>query len=152
MSDMRRVVITGMGMVSPLGAGVDHNWNAITNGKSGIRKIEHFEVSDIASQIAGIIPKNEDENPTDGAFNANLFMEPKDQRKTDIFIVYGMAAAQEAIEDSGWAPTDQESLERTGVLIGSGIGGLDTIHKTSVLMEQKGPRRVSPFLCTGLLD
>ena len=151
MSDMRRVVITGMGMVSPLGAGVDHNWNAITNGKSGIRKIEHFEVSDIASQIAGIIPKNEDENPTDGAFNANLFMEPKDQRKTDIFIVYGMAAAQEAIEDSGWAPTDQESLERTGVLIGSGIGGLDTIHKTSVLMEQKGPRRVSPFFVPACL-
>jgi len=151
MSDFRRVVITGMGMVSPLGVGVDHNWNAITNGKSGIKKIEHFEVSDIASQIAGVIPTTKDENPTDGAFNADLFMAPKDQRKVDIFITYGVAAAQEAVEDSGWAPTDEESLCRTGVLIGSGIGGLDEIYKTSLLMQERGPRRVSPFFVPACL-
>jgi len=140
-----------MGMVSPLGVGVDHNWNAITNGKSGIKKIEHFEVSDIASQIAGVIPTTKDENPTDGAFNADLFMAPKDQRKVDIFITYGVAAAQEAVEDSGWAPTDEESLCRTGVLIGSGIGGLDEIYKTSLLMQERGPRRVSPFFVPACL-
>ena len=151
MSDLRRVAITGMGMVSPLGFGVDHNWDAITNGKSGIKKIEHFEVSDIASQIAGIIPTTKDDNPTNGAFNADLFMAPKDQRKVDNFITYGMAAAQEAVEDSGWAPNDDESLERTGVLIGSGIGGLDEICKTSLLMQEKGPRRVSPFFVPACL-
>ncbi len=151
MSDMRRVVITGMGMVSPLGMGVDHNWNAITNGKSGIKKIKHFEVSDIASQIAGVIPTTNDENPLDGAFNADLYMAPKDQRKVDIFITYGMAAAQEAVEDSGWIPTDEESLERTGVMIGSGIGGLDEIYKTSLLMQERGPRRVSPFFVPACL-
>lgn len=147
----RRVVITGMGMVSPLGFGVDHNWKAITSGKSGIRKIEHFDVSDITSQIAGIIPKTEDENPKNGEFNANLFMEPKEQRKVDIFITYGMAAAQEAIEDAGWKPTDEESLNRTGVLIGSGIGGLDEIYKTSTLLNERGPRRISPFFVPAAL-
>ncbi|MCK5373949.1 MAG: beta-ketoacyl-ACP synthase II [Alphaproteobacteria bacterium] len=148
---MRRVVITGMGMVSPLGVGVEHNWNAIANGKSGIKKIEHFEVSDIKSQIAGVVPTTKDETPTDGAFNADLYMLPKDQRKVGIFIVYGMAASQEAVEDSGWAPTDDESLERTGVLIGSGIGGLDEIYKTSLLMNERGPRRVSPFFVPACL-
>lgn len=147
----RRVVITGMGMVTPLGFGVEHNWASITNGKSGIRKIEHFDVSDITSQIAGIIPKTDDENPQDGAFNANLFMEPKEQRKVDIFITYGMAAAQEAIEDSGWMPSDEESQNRTGVLIGSGIGGLDEIYKTSTLMNERGPRRISPFFVPAAL-
>ncbi len=151
MSDLRRVVITGMGMVSPLGVGVDHNWDAITNGKSGIKKIEHFEISDIASQIAGVIPTTKDDNPKDGKFNADLFMPPKEQRKVDVFITYGVAAAQEAVEDSGWAPADQESLERTGVMIGSGIGGLDTIAKTAILMEERGPRRVSPFFVPACL-
>ena len=145
MSDLRRVVITGMGMVTPLGFGVDHNWSEITNGKSGIRKIEHFKISDIASQIAGIIPVTKDKNPQNGDFNADLFLEPKEQRKVDIFITYGMAAAQEAIEDSGWTPTEEEDQNRTGVLIGSGIGGLDEIYKTSILMNERGPRRVSPF-------
>lgn len=145
MSDLRRVVITGMGMVTPLGFGVDHNWSEITNGKSGIRKIEHFKISDIASQIAGIIPKTTDKEPKKGDFNADLFLEPKEQRKVDIFITYGMAAAQEAIEDSGWTPDNEEDQNRTGVLIGSGIGGLDEIYKTSILMNERGPRRVSPF-------
>lgn len=148
---MRRVVITGMGMVSPLGYGVEHNWNAITNGQSGIKKIEHFDVSDIPSQIAGIIPTTKDENPQNGEFNADLFVSPKEQRKIDVFITYGMAAAQEAIEDAGWAPEDEESLNRTGVLIGSGIGGLDEIYKTSTLMNERGPRRISPFFVPAAL-
>lgn len=148
---MRRVVVTGLGMVSPLGVGVEHNWTEITNGKSGIRKIEHFDVSDISSQIAGIIPRSEDENPTGGAYNPNVFMEPKEQRKVDEFIVYGMAAAQEAIADADWTPSDEESLNRTGVLIGSGIGGLDEIYKTSTLMNERGPRRISPFFVPAAL-
>lgn len=148
---MRRVVVTGMGMVSPLGYGVEHNWNAITNGKSGIKKIEDFDVSDITSRIAGIIPKTTDENPKNGEFNADLYLHPKEQRKIDVFITYGIAAAQEAIEDAGWTPTDEEDLNRTGVLIGSGIGGLDEIHKTSTILNERGPRRVSPFFVPAAL-
>lgn len=144
---MRRVVVTGLGMVSPLGVGVDHNWSEITNGKSGIRKIEHFDVSDISSQIAGIIPRGDGA----GEYNADNFMEPKEQRKVDEFIVYGMAAAQEAIEDSGWTPSNEEEQNRTGVLIGSGIGGLDEIYKTSTLMNERGPRRISPFFVPAAL-
>jgi len=151
MSELRRVIITGMGMVSPLGYGVEHNWNAITNGKSGIKKIEDFDVSDITSRIAGIIPKTKDENPQNGKFNADLFMHPKEQRKVDAFITYGIAATQEAVEDAGWTPTDEESLERTGVLIGSGIGGLDEIYKTSTLLNERGPRRISPFFVPAAL-
>lgn len=148
---MRRVVVTGMGMVSPLGMGVDHNWDAITNGKSGIKPITGFDVSDIPSRIAGIVPRTDSDAPTDGAFNPDLYMEPKEQRKVGTFIVFGMAAAQEAIEDSGWAPEDEESLNRTGVLIGSGIGGLDEIDRTSQLMAEKGPRRISPFFVPSAL-
>jgi len=140
-----------MGMVSPLGFGVDHNWDAITNGKSGIKPITEFDVSDIPSKIAGIVPRTSDENPSNGEFNADLFMQPKEQRKVDTFIVFGMAAAQEAIEDSGWEPEDEESLNRTGVLIGSGIGGLDEIDRTSQLMAEKGPRRISPFFVPAAL-
>lgn len=148
---MRRVVITGMGMVTPLGFGVGHNWSSITSGKSGIRKIEHFEVSDITSQIAGIIPRTDSPTPTDGAFNPDLFVPPKDQRKIDVFITYALAAAQEAIEDSGWQPTEEEDLDRTGVLVGSGIGGLDEIYNTSLLLQEKGPRRISPFFVPAAL-
>lgn len=148
---MRRVVITGMGMVSPLGVGVEHNWNAITNGKSGIQKITEFEVSDITSQIAGIIPKTTDEAPQNGAFNPNLYVPPKEQKKMDVFITYAMCAAKEALEDAGWAPEDEESLCRTGVLIGSGIGGLDEIHKTSTILNERGPRRISPFFVPAAL-
>ena len=116
---MRRVVVTGMGIVSPLGVGVEHNWQAITSGKSGIKKIEHFDVSDITSQIAGVIPRGDGA----GEYNPDTVMEPKEQRKVDEFIVYGMAAAKEAIEDSGWDAKTEEQLNRTGVLIGAGIGG-----------------------------
>jgi 3-oxoacyl-[acyl-carrier-protein] synthase II len=142
---MRRVVVTGMGIVSPLGFGVAHNWAAITAGKSGIRKIESFDLTDISSHIAGVVPRTEDQSPKDGAFNVNLFMEPKEQRKTDTFITFGMAAAQEALEDAGWKPTDEESLNRTGVLIGSGIGGLGTTYEASTTLNERGPRRLSPF-------
>ncbi len=142
---MRRVVVTGLGMVTPLGMGVDHNWGAITNGRSGIKKIEHFDVSDITSKIAGIIPRTDSENPTDGAFNPDLYLEPKEQRKVDVFITYGIAAASEAIKDSGYEAKTEEQQNRTGVLIGSGIGGLDEIYKTSILMNERGPRRISPF-------
>jgi 3-oxoacyl-[acyl-carrier-protein] synthase II len=134
-----------MGMVSPLGQGVGHNWSEITAGKSGIKNIEHFDLTDISSHIAGIVPRSTDENPSGGGFNPDLYMPPKDQRKTDIFIVYGMAAAQEAIEDAGWKPTDEESLNRTGVLIGSGIGGLGTTYEASTILNERGPRRLSPF-------
>ena len=144
---MRRVVVTGLGMVSPLGVGVEHNWSEITAGRSGIRKIEHFDVSDITSQIAGIIPRGDGS----GEYNPDTFMEPKEQRKVDEFIVYGMAAAEEAVQDAGWTPDDEESLNRTGVLIGSGIGGLDTIYQTSTLMNEKGPRRISPFFVPAAL-
>jgi len=148
---MRRVVVTGLGMVSPLGMGVDHNWKSITAGKSGIKKIEHFDVSDISSKIAGIIPRTESENPTDGGFNPDLYLEPKEQRKVDIFITYGMAAAAEAIADSGYSPASVEEQDRTGVLIGSGIGGLDEIYKTSTLLNERGPRRISPFFVPAAL-
>lgn len=140
-----------MGMVTPLGMGVDHNWKTITEGKSGIRQIEHFDVSDITSKIAGVVPRTSDENPTNGDFNADLYHEPKEQRKTDIFITYGMAAAHEAIEDSGWKPANEEQQNRTGVLIGSGIGGLDEIYKTSTLLNERGPRRISPFFVPAAL-
>lgn len=148
---MRRVVITGLGMVSPLGMGVDHNWAEITAGKSGIKKIEHFDVSDIASRIAGIIPRSDSETPENGAFNPDLFVEPKEQRKIDNFITYGIAAAIEAVENAGWKPEGEEDQNRTGVLIGSGIGGLDSIYQTSTLMNEKGPRRISPFFVPSAL-
>jgi 3-oxoacyl-[acyl-carrier-protein] synthase II len=140
-----------MGMVTPLGVGVAHNWTAITSGKTGIRKIEHFDVSDITSQIAGIIPRTDNPAPQDGAFNPDLFVSSKDQRKMDVFITYALAAAQEAVEDSGWKPTEEEHLDRTGVLVGSGIGGLDEIYNTSLTLKEKGPRKISPFFVPAAL-
>lgn len=148
---MRRVVVTGMGMVSPLGMGVDHNWSEITAGKSGIKPIEHFDTTDIPSKIAGVIPTTKDENPTGGDFNADLFVPPKDQRKVDIFITYAMAAATEAVEDSGWMPEGEEDRCRTGVMIGSGIGGLEEIYKTSTLLNERRPKRISPFFVPAAL-
>lgn len=142
---MRRVVVTGMGMVSPLGMGVAHNWAGITAGKSGISKIEHFDLTDISSHIAGVVPRTDDPDPKNGAFNPDLFMLPKEQRKTDVFIIYAMAAAKEAVKDSGWAPTGEEDLNRSGVLIGSGIGGLLTTYEASTTLNERGPRRLSPF-------
>lgn len=148
---MRRVVVTGMGIVSPLGVGIKHNWDLLTAGKSGIVKISRFDASDITAQIAGEVPFTEDENPKDGKFNVNLFVPPKEQKKMDMFICYAIAAAQEAVEDSGWMPQDEESRCRTGVLIGSGIGGLQSLYESSVTLHEKGPRRLSPFTVPAML-
>ncbi|WP_419902428.1 beta-ketoacyl-ACP synthase II [Kiloniella sp.] len=139
---MRRVVITGLGMVSPLGCGVDHIWSRIINGESGLGKITGFETSDLPCQIAGQIPLGE---TSEGYFNPDDHVAAKDRRKLDPFIVYGITAAQQAIEDSGWKPEDEESLFRTGVMIGSGIGGLQTIANGALMIEEKGPRKLSPF-------
>ncbi len=146
---MKRVVITGMGIVSPLGVGLDKNWAALTSGKSGIRKITRFDVSDMSSQIAGLVPY-QNEGFEDG-FNADNAMPPKEQKKVDTFILYGIMAADEAVADSGWAPQTDEERERTGVMIGSGIGGLQSIYETSETLIQKGPRRVSPFAVPAML-
>ena len=148
---MRRVVVTGMGMISPLGVGVEHNWNSITAGKSGLGAITHFDTIDFASKIAGLVPRTEDENPTDGAFNPNVFVAPKEQRKIDPFIVYGLSAAEEAMADSGWKAETDEQKERTGVLVGAGIGGLTTMYESAKTLYEKGPRRLSPFCIPAML-
>ena len=144
---MRRVVITGMGMVTPLGFGVEHNWKSILDGKSGIGPIEGFDVSDISCRIAGQVPTGDEE----GALNMDDHILPKEQRKLDKFIQFGLVAAQEAVADSGWVAETDEDKERTGVMIGSGIGGLQTIVETSNLMNEKGPKRISPFFIPSAL-
>jgi len=135
-------------MVTPLGDGVDTNWRRLMAAESGIRSIQAFDTSDLATKIAGEVPAGDKAN---GHFNADLYMLPKDQRKVDKFIVFGMAAAKQAVEDSGWKPQDDESLDRTGVMIGSGIGGLQTIYETSLVLKERGPRRVSPFFIPSAL-
>ncbi|MGH6912211.1 MAG: beta-ketoacyl synthase N-terminal-like domain-containing protein, partial [Geminicoccales bacterium] len=137
---MRRVVVTGLGLVTPLGCGVELVWRRLIGGESGIGRIDRFEIDDLPAKVAGQLPT---EGP--GAFRAEEVLEPKDVRKNDRFILYGIAAAKEAVEDSGWLPRDDLGRARTGVLIGSGIGGLATIAETAVELEQRGPRRVSPF-------
>ncbi len=146
---MRRVVITGMGMVTPLGVGVDRNWAALTAGKSGLQKITRFEASDMASQVAGMVPYASE--GAENGFNPDTALPPKEQKKVDTFILYGIAAAAEAIADSGWKPEALEDQERTGVMIGSGIGGLQSIYETSQTLIEKGPRRVSPFSIPAML-
>jgi 3-oxoacyl-[acyl-carrier-protein] synthase II len=138
---MRRVVITGLGMVSPLGMGVGVNWRRLAAAESGISRISHFDPSDLTCQVAGEVPRGDGE----GLFNPDNFIEPKDQKKMDNFIHFAMAAADEAIKDSGYIPPDDEERDRAGVLIGSGIGGLNEIYETSLVLKEKGPRRVSPF-------
>ena len=145
---MRRVVITGLGLVTPLASGVDASWSRLLAGKSGARRVQEFEVSDITCQIACFIPRGDG---SDGTFNPNDWMEPKEQRKIDDFILYAVAAADQAIADSGYQAKTEEQQERTGVLIGSGIGGLNGIAETSILLKEKGPRRVSPFFIPGRL-
>ncbi|HYB09469.1 MAG TPA: beta-ketoacyl-ACP synthase II [Alphaproteobacteria bacterium] len=145
---MRRVVVTGLGLVTPLGCGVRPVWERLIDGQSGIRAIQDFDVSDMPCKIAGQVPRGE---TASGLFNADDWMAPKDQRKVEPFIVYAMAAAVQAVEDSGWAPTEEEARERTGVMIGSGIGGLDGIASTALLLQEKGPRRVSPFFIPSCL-
>ncbi|MET0569545.1 MAG: beta-ketoacyl-ACP synthase II [Hyphomicrobiaceae bacterium] len=145
---MRRVVITGLGLVTPLACGVETSWSRLLEGKSGARRVVEFEVSDISSQIACFIPRGDG---SDGTFNPDQWMEPKEQRKVDDFIIYAMATAEQAIRDSGYTAATKEQQERTGVLIGSGIGGLNGIAETSLLLKEKGPRRVSPFFIPGRL-
>ena len=145
---MRRVVITGLGIVSPVGCGVEASWQALLAGANGARRIEEFEVDDLTSQIACFIPRG---SKAEGKFNPDDWMEPKEQRKVDDFIIYAMAAAEQAIADSGFVADTPEKQERAGVLIGSGIGGLPGIAETSILLKEKGPRRVSPFFIPGRL-
>ncbi|GGC69069.1 beta-ketoacyl-ACP synthase II [Chelatococcus reniformis] len=145
---MRRVVVTGLGMVTPLGCGVEHTWAGIVAGRSGARVVEGFEVSDLACKVACQIPVGDG---SDGTFNADQWMDPKDQRKVDPFIVYAMAAAQQALDDAGWHPDTDDERNTTGVLVGSGIGGIGGIYDASLTLYEKGPRRVSPFFITGRL-
>lgn len=145
---MRRVVVTGLGLVTPLADGVENTWSRILAGHSGAGRITGFDPDRLTTQYACEVPLGDG---SDGTFNANAYMDPKDQRKVDTFILFGMAAAQQAIEDAGWQPEDRESLERTGVMMGSGIGGLNSIANTAVMMAEKGPRRVSPFFVPGAL-
>jgi 3-oxoacyl-[acyl-carrier-protein] synthase II len=144
----RRVVITGLGLVTPLGCGVEASWSRLIEGQSGARRIEEFEVSDLSCQIACFVPRGA---LADGKFNADDWMEPKEQRKVDDFIIFAVAAAQQALDDAGWKADTRDKQERTGVLIGSGIGGLDGIASTALLLQEKGPRRVSPFFIPGRL-
>lgn len=144
---MRRVVVTGLGMVSPLGCGVEYAWKRLINSESGIRAIDHFECSDLPARIAGVIPKGTGE----GEFDADKIAPAKERRRMDDFIVYGLAAAIEAIEDAKWTPTDDDSLERTGVMIGSGIGGLPAIADCALTLKESGTRRVSPFFIPSAL-
>ena len=145
---MRRVVVTGLGLVTPLGSGVEHVWKRLTNAESGIRGIQNFDVSDLPSKIAGQVPLGE---TSEGHFNADDYLAARDQRKLDRFIIFGVAAAQQAIEDAGWIPEDDENRWRTGVMIGSGIGGLETIYDGSITVHERGPRRLSPFFIPAAL-
>jgi 3-oxoacyl-[acyl-carrier-protein] synthase II len=139
---MRRVVVTGIGLVTPLGVGTDNNWRRLLAGESGLRAIQSFDVSDLPAKIAGQVPRGSTES---GLFNTDDWVPPKDQKKMDLFIIYAIGAAVQAIEDSGWKPQDDESRERTGVMIGSGIGGLPGIAEMALTLHERGPRRVSPF-------
>ena len=145
---MRRVVVTGMGLVTPLGCGVEAVWQRLIDGQSGIRSIQSFDVSDLPCKVAGQLPQGE---TSAGYFNADDWMAPKDQRKVEPFILYAVAAAVQAVEDSRWKPEDDEGRERTGVMIGSGIGGLEGIADGAILIKEKGPRRLSPFFIPACL-
>ena len=152
---MRRVVVTGIGLVTPLGWGVDVSWKNILAGKSGAGRITAFDPTDYACQVACEVPRVSGRGgggpDIEGSFDPDKVLAPKEQRRVDDFILYAIAAADEAVKDSGWAPQDDESRERTGVIIGSGIGGLNTIAETAIELEAKGPRRVSPFFIPSAL-
>lgn len=145
---MRRVVVTGLGMVTPLACGVEETWSRILDGQSGAGPITRFDASNVTTKYACEVPLGDG---TDGTFNADDWMPAKERRKVDDFILYGIAGADMAVRDSGWMPEDEESRQRTGVLVGSGIGGLNSIAETAVLIKEKGPRRVSPFFIPGAL-
>jgi len=152
---MRRVEITGIGLLTPLGHGVDATWAGILAGRSGAGRITTFDPTGFGCEIACEVPRVDGRGgggpDVPGSFDPDQAMSPKDQRRVDDFIRYAVAAADEAVKDSGWAPEDEESRYRTGVILGSGIGGLATIEKTSLEMAEKGPRRVSPFFIPSAL-
>src|SRR5260221_10946537 len=143
---MRRVVVTGLGMVTPLACGVEPTWQRLINGDSGARRIETFDVSDLAAKIACQVPRGDGSN---GSFNPDQWMEPKEQRKVDDFIVFAMCAARQALDDAGWKPATYDEQASTGVMIGAGIGGLTGIAETAIVLKEKGPRRLSPFFIPG---
>lgn len=142
---MRRVVVTGLGIVSPLADGVDLTWEKLIASKSGIKDITQFDVSDLPAKIAGMVPRGDTDIKGKGLFNPDLYVSPKEQRKMDNFILYAIAAADQAIADSGWVPQTDHDREVTGVMIGAGIGGLPEIDRISTILTESGPRRVTPF-------
>ncbi|WP_457936002.1 beta-ketoacyl-ACP synthase II [Mesorhizobium sp. 10J20-29] len=143
---MRRVVVTGMGLVSPFGVGVEHGWKQLLSGRSAASRITAFDVEDYASKIAHSIPRGDGSNAT---FNPEAFLEPKELRKIGDFILYGIAAADEALKNSGWEPKTEEERCATGVMIGSGIGGIEGIAENALILQERGPRRISPFFIPG---
>ncbi len=145
---MRRVVVTGLGMVTPLACGVEESWSRALGGQSGAGLITRFDAERVTTKYACEVPIGDG---TDGTFNSTDWMLPKDRKKVDDFILYGIAAATQAVQDSGWMPEDEADKLRTGVMIGSGIGGLNSIAETAVLIHERGPRRVSPFFIPGAL-
>jgi 3-oxoacyl-[acyl-carrier-protein] synthase II len=151
----RRVVVTGLGLVTPLGCGVETVWSRLIQGQSGLARIEHFETDDLSCQIAGIVPRVDGRNggapDVDGSFDPDAVMAPREQKRIDDFILYAIAAADEALKHSGWEAADERASERAGVLIGSGIGGLQTIYDASVTLHERGPRKLSPFVIPAML-
>ncbi|MBL6840118.1 beta-ketoacyl-ACP synthase II [Paracoccaceae bacterium] len=145
---MRRVVVTGLGLVTPLACGVEDTWTRLLGGLSGAGRISRFDPDRVTTKYACEVPFGDGSG---GTFNPDAWMEPKERRKVDDFILYGVAAAEQAVSDAGWKPTNETDLVRTGVMIGSGIGGLNSIAETAVLIHEKGPRRVSPFFIPGAL-
>ncbi len=145
---MRRVVVTGLGMVTPLGCGVETSWRRLLAGESGVKAITEFDVSDLACKVGAPIPRGDGSN---GTYNPDDWMEPKEQRKVDEFIIYAMAAATQALDDANWHPTSYEDQIASGVLIGSGIGGIEGIADSAFVLKERGPRRISPFFIPGRL-
>ena len=146
---MRRVVVTGMGLTTPLGNGVDINWKRLTSGVVGINRIENFDVSDLPCKIAGQVPNKN--NDPDGGLDIDQWIEPREYKRIDRFISYGIISAVQAVEHSGWKPNSENEKNRTGVILGSGIGGLETIANTTRLLDTKGPRKISPFFIPSAL-
>lgn len=144
---MRRVVVTGLGLVTPLGNGVQTTWERLIQGKSGVRRIDTFDTEAFPSKVAGLVPLGTEK----GQFNSTDYMAPSERRRIDTFILYGIAAAEEALTDSGWVPETEEQREMTGVMIGSGVGGLPRIYEASVLLKEGGPRKISPFFIPSCL-
>jgi 3-oxoacyl-[acyl-carrier-protein] synthase II len=143
---MRRVVVTGMGLLSPFGVGVEHSWRELLTGRSAAKRITEFEVEDLPCKVAHVIPRGDGAG---GSFNPEAYLEPKELRKIGDFILYGIAAADEALKDSGWEPQTEEDRCATGVMIGSGIGGIDGIAENATVLKERGPRRISPFFIPG---